>query len=311
MIYARLFDNKKHQNNWLKTIISFFIPLFPIKIFKSKKLMFFIALLISLRLVLSITSISIPLFNLSISLSWVPVMIFGWHFGMIYGFLFGALTDTICFYIFSSSHGEIWFWMYAIQEPCVCCLAGLFGSICRLRQKNTSKNHYLDIIVFQILLIGFVAINYFVLLHLTWHNAKQNIDDFVFIHNLSKYIALGVIIGFFIVCEIFFWIRIFKNKTLHWHNNLYFIYATMLVIITISIFSFALGPFISVEYMKFKNHREPNNFIKYGYMFYLIPRFIEQSIKMPIESIVLASSIVLSQKYIQQSIMHSIYQWNI
>lgn len=82
----------------------------------------------------------------------------------------------------------------------------------------------------------------------------------------------------------------------------------MLVIILISLFSFALGPFMSVEYLKYKYHKEPNNLMKYGYAFYLIPRLIEQSIKVPLESIVLASGVVLSQKYIQQSIMHSIYQ---
>lgn len=310
MVCTGLTGNLNCKDSWLKTVISFFFPLFPTKIFRSKKLMFLIALLISLRLVLSMISISVPVFNLSISLSWVPVMLFGWHFGLVYGLLFGALTDTLCFFIFPS--GQLWFWMYVIQEPCVCFTAGLIGSICRLRQNSEAKNHYGDIIVFQIILIGFVSACYFILTTLTWHNSKEKIKEYVFIHDLSKHVALGVLISFFILCEIFFWIWILKNKAMHWHNNLYFVYSTMLVIIVISLFSFALGPFISVEYFKYKNNgREPNNFIKYGYVFYLIPRLIEQSIKVPLESIVLASGVVLSQKYIQQSIMHSIYQWNV
>lgn len=309
MVCAESSDNLKYKNSRLKTVISFIFPLFPIKIFRSKKLMFLIALLISLKLVLSMLAIRVPMFNLSIALSWVPVMLFGWHFGMIYGLLFGTLTDTLSFFIFPS--GALWFWMYAIQEPCVCFAAGLIGSIYRLRQNSSTKNHYGDVVAFQIILVGFVSTCYFVLTTLTWHNTKEDIKEYVFFHNLSKQVALGVLIGFFIVCEIFFWIRITRNRTMHWHNNLYFIYSTMLVIILISLFSFALGPFISVEYLKYKNHREPNNFIIYGYVFYLIPRFIEQSIKVPLESIVLASGVVLCQKYIQQSIMHSVYQWNV
>lgn len=309
MVCAESSDNLKYKNSRLKTVISFIFPLFPIKIFRSKKLMFLIALLISLKLVLSMLAIRVPMFNLSIALSWVPVMLFGWHFGMIYGLFFGTLTDTLSFFIFPS--GALWFWMYAIQEPCVCFAAGLIGSIYRLRQNSTTKNHYGDVVAFQIILVGFVSTCYFVLTTLTWHNTKEDIKEYVFFHNLSKQVALGVLIVFFIVCEIFFWIRITRNRTMHWHNNLCFIYSTMLVIILISLFSFALGPFISVEYLKYKNHREPNNFITYGYVFYLIPRFIEQSIKVPLESIVLASGVVLCQKYIQQSIMHSVYQWNV
>lgn len=93
--------------------------------------------------------------------------------------------------------------MYAIQEPCVCFAAGLIGSICRSRQ-HSKTNHYVDIIAFQIVLIGFAYACCGVLISLTWHNKNENIEEYVFLHNLSKQVALGVLISFFIVCEIFF-----------------------------------------------------------------------------------------------------------
>lgn len=313
MVYATGFiNNEKETKKWSKSLVSFFFPLFPIKIMKSQKLMFFIALLLSLRLVLSMISIKIPMFNLTIGVSWVPVMIFGWHFGMVYGFIFGVITDTLCFYIFPS--GALWFWMYAIQEPSLCFFAGFIGSICRLRQNSNSRHYYLDIILFQLSIICFVVASYAMLLTFTWHDAKidQGVKDYIFLHHLTKYISLGVLLAFFVFCELFFWLWIAKNKNSSWHNILNFIYSSMLVIILITLFSFALGPFITVGYFKYTHlGKEPNNYIKYGLIFYLIPRFIEQSIKVPIESLVLASSIILSQRYLKQSIMHSIYQWNV
>ena len=83
----------------------------------------------------------------------------------------------------------------------------------------------------------------------------------------------------------------------------------MLVIILMAIFSFALGPFSYIEYLKYKNGREHENYIKYGAIFYLIPRLVVQCIKVPIESLVLTTAIILSQRYIRQTIMYTNSQW--
>ena len=310
MITPNVFlKDQQFQNDKYLNLKRFFFPLYPLKIFKLNRIIIFFALMISLKLVLTIISIKIPIFNLSISISWVPVMILGWHFGMIYGLLIGVITDTITFFAFPS--GALWFWMYAIQEPCIGFLAGLIGSWCKYKQKNISKNYLIeDIIIFQIILVAFVTFSYCALLIMPWYDSKyKDVKDVMVLHDLYKYIALAMLIIFFIVCELFFCFWFIKEKSRIMEHNFIFIYATLLVIISMTIFSFALGPFSTIEYLKYKNGKIPGNYIKYGVIFYLMPRLIVQSIKVPIESLVLVAGIIFSQKYIQQTIMYTNYQW--
>ncbi|MCQ2956456.1 MAG: hypothetical protein MJ233_00905 [Mycoplasmoidaceae bacterium] len=73
-----------------------------------------------------------------------------------------------------------------------------------------------------------------------------------------------------------------------------FVYASSLVVITMLIFSIALGPITAVEYMKFINGGiTPEPFLKYGSLFYLVPRIAIEAIKVPIEASVLFGIVCL------------------
>lgn len=263
-----------------KKILRFIFPFYPINIFKSTHLMLIFASLIALRIVFQLFSISIPGLNMSISFSWVPVMIIGWFYGPIIGFIGGMFTDTICYFIFP---GSVWFWMYAIQEACVAFISGIISGICYLR-KN-AKSYLFDLIFQQIVYIGFALVCYVILL--VWANpgieaSDEQLDDIFY--EVYKWIALSLLTIFLIIIEIFTFTNIKNNKkSEEYMNN--FIYGSTLVVILMVIFSFLLGPVCAIEYYKFiHNGQEPSAFIKYGTIFYLIPRVALESIKVPIEA---------------------------
>jgi hypothetical protein len=58
-------------------------------------------------------------------------------------------------------------------------------------------------------------------------------------------------------------------------------------------FSFLLGPIAAVEYLKYINGSYPEMYMRYGLLIYLIPRIIVQSIKVPIESLIFCSTILV------------------
>ncbi|MCQ2748205.1 MAG: ECF transporter S component [Mycoplasmoidaceae bacterium] len=89
-------------------------------------------------------------------------MVIGWYFGPIVGLVFGAITDTISFLL---PGGGIWFWMYAIQEPIIGLLSGLVGSVCRIRKSSQTNKITIDIIINQVMVIGFAIISSFALIY--------------------------------------------------------------------------------------------------------------------------------------------------
>lgn len=88
-------------------------------------------------------------------------MIMGWFYGPIVGIFLGAVSDTLCYFIAS---GGIWFWMYAIQEPIVCFLSGIFAGIYNYRVRLDKKSVTFDLIFNQITIFIFGIFSYVILL---------------------------------------------------------------------------------------------------------------------------------------------------
>lgn len=277
------FKNKK--TFWLVSIKLFFFPLYPFNIFKNTKLITSLAILISLRLVLQYFVISIPTISTSISLSWTPLIIVGWIFGPIVGFFTGILTDTLSYLIKPTT---LWFWLYAIQEALVGFIAGIIGSLYRMRLnsylKNKKEKYIIDLVINQFISIIFVFIS--TLIIFLWANENQSFENKsgveLFFFKYSKYIIISSNLFFFFVIEILVFVFYKKNRKYF----LLIIWLINLSIILTTIFSFLLGPISASEYYKYAhNGKESPWVIKYGLIFYLIPRVIKESVKLPIQSI--------------------------
>lgn len=272
----------------------FFFPFSPIKSFRSVRLLFLMAILIALRLVLGLVTIRIAPFALSISLAWVPVMVIGWYFGPIVGLVMGFITDTISFLM---AGGGIWFWMYALQEPVVGLISGLIAGWCRYRKLKEGQNITLDIIINQILVITFAVLSYVALLvwldpsiHFQGH--EEEYEQFYQIYKWTVVAGISILI---IVFEVLTILTLTKKIGEKEHKIMInFVYSSSLVVIIMLLFSIALGPITAVEYMKFINGGiTPEPFLKYGSLFYLIPRIALEAVKVPVEASVLFGVVCL------------------
>lgn len=275
------------SNHHKLTFKSFFFPLSPHKIFKTNKLIVLIAILFALKMVLAAATIQIPIINKAIGLALVPTMLMGWIFGPIYGLLLGAFADTAGYLMHPTN---IWFWQYAIQQPLVAIIAGVIKGIWTYRTSKRDSWIVVDIIIHQIAIFGFCLVSLFSLLF--WMD-----DGNKGVYTFSKWIAIGSLLIYLIVMEtyVFFFIfdlRFSKNKIIT------FIYATLVVNIVTVIVSFLLGPIVSVNYLKYINGHYPSDYIKYGLVFFLIPRMIIESVKTPLESFILYSVILISSQVI-------------
>ncbi len=263
----------------------FLFPLFPHKVHRSTKLMMIIASLIAIRILLGYFHIKLPVVNETIGFAWVPIMICGWFFGPIVGCVFGAVTDTLGFVL----HPSVWFWMYAIQEPCVGLIAGVIRGICYLRINKKSQSITLDLFVQQIFILLFCLVAVFGMFFWLDGVSFQKFQAY-------KIVVLVLITAFLIMMETttFVFIKNSDQKN-HWYR-LVFLYGTMIVALTMTLFSFLLGPIAAVEYLKYINHYNPD---KDTLVFLLIPRIIVQSVKVPIESFILATLIVATSPLIK------------
>jgi hypothetical protein len=54
-----------------------------------------------------------------------------------------------------------------------------------------------------------------------------------------------------------------------------------------------LGPIATVSYLEYLNGAPPDNWVKYGAVYYLIPRIVVQSIKTPLEAALLTSLVLV------------------
>ncbi|MCQ2748206.1 MAG: hypothetical protein MJ223_03050 [Mycoplasmoidaceae bacterium] len=81
-----------------------------------------------------------------------------------------------------------------------------------------------------------------------------------------------------------------------------FIYASCLVIVSMLIFSIALGPITTVEYLKFIDKSLPEQYLKYGSIFYLVPRICVEAVKIPLESSCLFGIVCLCDREVKKLI---------
>ncbi|MCQ3907555.1 MAG: hypothetical protein MJ219_02140 [Mycoplasmoidaceae bacterium] len=112
---------------------------------------------------------------------------------------------------------------------------------------------------------------------------------------------MGGISILIVVYEILMILNIKKQIGLKNHHTLInFIYSSGLVLVIMLIFSIALGPITAVEYIKFINGGiTPEPFLKYGSIFYLVPRIAIEAIKVPLESMALFGVVCLFDKKVE------------
>lgn len=265
-----------------KSFIKFLFPLYPYRVFRSTKFLITIAALLALRIILGYFTVPIVATNQVISFSWIPVMVMGWIFGLVHGLFFGMVTDTLCFLIKPSG---LWFWMYAIQESIVALISGLARSICERRITGNKKITF-DIFITEVVLFSFAIVCLTGIL--LWKN--NNIYDY---YDSYKYVCIGLTILYLIVINYFMLIHL-KDMKKDKQRFLLFLYALTLNSVIAIIFSLLLGPISSVEYLRYKNHgADPENYIKYGLLYYFVPRAIVQTIKVPIETSIFCSIILV------------------
>lgn len=285
-------------NNKIKL---FLFPLYPFSVFKKTKLLILLSVLISLRIVMQYLVIYVPTLGLSISLSWTPLIVSGWIFGPIVGFFIGVFTELTTYALKPTS---VWFWMYAIQEPLVGCISGIFGSL-YVFLKNKKTNHFIYIIINQLLVIFIVIISCLVLLKWNGFENNSNISYDKFFFNTSKYIILVTFLLFFLAIELTIFISIKKNK-----KNIFLVISILNLTITLTtIFSFVLGPITAVEYYKFLHNKHPNSLIQYGLIYYLIPRVIKETVKLPLQNIVLIILIPISSMHLNNIKKNLFLEW--
>lgn len=276
-------------------IIKFFFPFWPMKIFQSVIGICTLAALIGLSIILNLFKIKITA-NITISMAWLPTIIIGWYFGPIIGLFMGFIIDTINWLIFSG----VWFWLYAIQEPLLGLMVGLIASVFFLIKQ--SKNHFLwSLILNQILLFSFLIASIFIIFFYTDPNNSYFIsasgvggsNSEILIHTqlVLRWVILGILIALFIAIESLVGYKYHKwkiNPELNQTMFETFLFMTIIAILSTVIFSFLLGPISAIKYYEFVNGVTAPNLVKYGVIFYLLPRVIKEAFKTPLYIVVLS-----------------------
>lgn len=290
--------DQKEKENLEFNAKKFFFPFSPIKSFRSVRLLFLMAILIALRIVLGLLTIRIAPFGLSISIAWVPLMVLGWYFGPVAGLFLGMITDTISFLM---AGGGIWFWLYAIQEPIIGLVSGLVAGWCRFRKSRENLNITLDIVINQILVIGFAILTYVILI--VWLNPsidfEHSSDKFAHFYRVYKWVAIGGITLLVTIYEVLMILTLTKKIGKGDHLVMInFVYTSSLVVLIMLLFSVALGPVTAVEFFKFAGLDIPSGYAEMGSLFYLIPRIAVEAIKVPLEASILFGVVCLFDKKI-------------
>lgn len=339
MLLNRTNKSLKRKQILPKGIICFLFPLYPIRVFKHANLIVILSVLIGLRLALGFVSIYMPVVGINISISWIPVIVIGWIYGPVFGFICGILTDTISYLIRPTF---LWFWMYAIQEPMVGFISGIFSSICTIRigknifsdiknigfknqiyineankkfedsLKQTKKlniKFIIEVVIQQLILITFTVIGIVTLLF--WldgssFESKSQFDEVFFTY--GKYIVLGAILAFFIIMEIIIFFILKKCDTA---KIILCFWIISLVFVISIVFSFILGTITAPLYYQYShNGIQSPSFIKYGFSFYLIPRVVKESVKAPFEMIILLGLIPLAKMYLDNAKKKAFLKWD-
>ena len=183
--------------------------------------------------------------------------------------------------------------MYAIQEPIVGFMAGIISSVCALRLNKQKANPMYDIMVQQLMLMVFIGTS--IACIFLWMGTGQEAIKYFDTYKIVTLVMLGVYV---IIMECFTFIQI-KGFEKRKERTLIFIYSTMLVTIVIILFSFALGPITAVEYLHYVNGVYPDNYLTYGIIFYLVPRVIVESIKTPLEALIMFGLVLATRPLIR------------
>ena len=240
--------------------------------------------LIALGLILNLFVIPIPTIGINLSFGWLPTMVLGWYFGPILGFALGFTIDTLNFAI----HGGVWFWLYAIQEPLLGMISGIIGSIHIFARKKEWKL-FISIIINQLFMLGFAIFSIAIIFVYTDPNNPafiklvQSGQLTYEINTIFRYVILGVIVVFLVIIEWIIWQQYKKfKKQQNVDKFLIFLYSSIICIASTVLFSFILGPISAIKYYEYLNNRTPPNLLKYGVIYYLLPRVTKECIKTPI-----------------------------
>lgn len=283
-------------------VINFFFPFYPLKVKNVTNLMVLLAALMAIRFLTQLFSLPIGP-TLRLSLNWVPASIIGWLFGPVIGFFTGAVIDTLTFFV----QGGVWFWMYAIQEPLITMLAGLISGIYHLRKDK--QGYLFDYLFNQIVIIAFTAFGIFSLIKygdLNFSNSFDPIGAGVLTTQILTITCLSV---FFVISEVFlnvFLIRSYKNNK----SPKLFLYVSLLSVLLSIIFSLVLGTLSAIEYYRFLHKGSySKNFIIYGAYYYLIPRVVKETFKLPFMVLIIVGVLKLSEPNILKIRQHYFNKW--
>lgn len=281
----------------------FCFPFFPIKLKNTIHLITLLACLIAIRFITQLFSIPVGP-SLRISFNWIPMVLIGWLFGPIFGIFIGFITDSITFFI----SGSIWFWMYAIQEPLIMMFSGIIGSIYRF--KKETKNWKWDYSFFQIILLLFLFIAIFVLVRFASNEfTNSNINPLGMSKKSTVILTSSCLIIFFVIVQTIVILFLFLNK-LYRKEFVLFIYVTLLSILLSMFFSFILGTISAIYYFSYiSNNNPPSNIIKYGAYYFLIPRVVKESFKVPLNIIILFSVLKIAEPNILLIKQMSYQKW--
>lgn len=197
--------------------------------------------------------------------------------------------------------------MYAIQEPIVGLISGIFGSLYFFGNKNKK---YIKLVwrIVTYAFILFATINVFKNLEIInddkFYGSKNYSNEFIF-----SIIIASLMISFVVLLEIINFVIYKKHKK---NNRGYelFLFCSLIVIINIMLFSFILGPKIQLEYLKYIGSSIPTGYIKNGVIYLLIPRILKECVKTPIYIILLFSIVYALKKQYENMINIAKNKWS-
>lgn len=258
----------------------------------------------SLRLILGTFSVAVVPFGFNLSFAWLSIYICGFFYGPIIGLAFGAIMDTISFFLF----GGIWFWLYAIQEPIIGLVAGIFGSCYFLQVFKSIK---IQIIIQKILIYIFIFTTIGVVIF-QFYSIENPQFQTSGLSNINIFIILILVIMslFLFANEIQNWYYYKRSKELGFKNEYsLYLYASLLIVFCTILFSFLLGPIFYVKYLEYINGVTPSKYLQYGTMYYLVPRVLKEAIKTPLYIIIFIGAVSAIKVPFRSFVSISMNRW--
>ncbi len=227
----------------------------------------------------------------------------------------GLVIDTINYLI----GGGVWFWLYAIQEPLLGLIVGTISSV-YFYLKSGNKSIKWTLIFNQIVILMFIIASIFIVFYYSDTNndffqdlmnssSYNTIDMIKKTNEVLRWIILALLSVYFLVIETIIFIKLKKYKSsedTHIDRIQTFLLISAMCMITSVIFSFLLGPISAIEYYKWvHNGINPPSLVKFGVVFYLVPRVIKECFKTPIYAILLAT-IIFPANMIINNIKHKL-----